>query len=114
MSNASHEVATDSGANQPTNSQTDSAAASLDAGTPVVSNMRRRSSAMPSTSQGEPRDWGTIPPLRAGAELVPGTQAATPAPLGRTLPEVAGPRKLPLLPLLVVIAVTLLVLLYVL
>jgi len=111
-SGASIEVAADSGVHEPATSQIDGPAASHDAGTPAVASMRRRSSAMPSTSQGEPRDWGTIPPLANDGELVPGTPSAPLAPLGRTLPELAGPRKLPLLPILVVIALALLILLY--
>ena len=112
-SSSSLEVATDSGAHEPAVSQTDSAAASLDNGAPLSGSSRRRSSAL-STSNGEPRDWGTIPPLSQGSELVSATPTATSAALGRARPEVAGPRKLPLLPILVVVALALLAMLYIL
>jgi len=110
-SNTSIEFATDSGTHRPEASLNDSAALCLDHGAPASGSGRPRSSAMSGANHDEPRDWGTIPPLATNRELVP-TTATTPAPLGRTLPEVAGDRKFPLLPVLVVIALALLAMLY--
>lgn len=85
-------------------------AASDQAGTPSMSSSsRRRSSAVSSSASGsgEPRDWGTIPPI---ADLVPTAPTAV-EPARPNLPATQDTRKL--VPILVVVAIALIVLIFV-
>lgn len=71
---------------------------------------RRRSSALAMSGQGEPRDWGPIPPIK---DLLPATPSVTPAPTPVPVTALAPvpARSGPPMPVLIAVGLAVLVIL---
>lgn len=72
------------------------------------SGSRRRSSALAMSGQGEPRDWGPIPPIK---DLLPVTPSVTPAPVPVTAVAPVPARSGPPTPVLIAVGVGVLLIL---
>lgn len=72
------------------------------------SGSRRRSSALAMAGQGEPRDWGPIPPIQ---DLLPSTPSVAPAPVPVTALAPTPARSAPPTPVLIAVGVGVLIIL---
>jgi len=72
------------------------------------SGSRRRSSALATSGQGEPRDWGPIPPIK---DLLPAASAAPLAPVPVTALAPVPARSGPPMPVLIAVGLAVLIVL---